>query len=340
MPFLPLAWVEPRALARAVLGCSALTIALLAGAGAVAPTQTEVLAARTPVLEEAPLLTQADAPASPVADGRPRLIKAGFMPEFASSAAALKAVDPFRGSGRPHLQANARDLECMTEAVYFEARGEPLAGQGAVAQVILNRSRHPAYPKSVCAVIYQGKGSGTCQFSFACAPRPMARGSRGYREAYDIASAALEGRAPDYVGTATHFHATRVRPGWSGLTRVSTVGRHVFYRFSGSRGAQGAFSRAPTPSRGEGRSLTDALLAAVKKPLDGVLHGQAVTTVAPPPAPVISLAPAEIVVAPTAPPPPIAVPAAPSKPALVDAGVTETPAASMPLLAPAEVTIG
>ena len=109
----------------------------------------------------------------------------------------------------------------------------------AVAQVIVNRARHPAFPKTICGVIYQGAGKGRgCQFSFAC-DGSMRRGVSGplWARAQQIASRTLDGEVRSPVGTATFFHATRISPSWRGLTRVATVGRHVFYRHSGARGS-------------------------------------------------------------------------------------------------------
>ncbi len=129
------------------------------------------------------------------------------------------------------------DLDCLTKAVYFEARGETLTGQAAVAQVVLNRVRHPAFPKSVCAVVFQG-----CQFSFACdGSLRRAHEPGAWRRAHTIAARALAGAVVAEVGGATHFHAAAVRPNWGpGLQRVSQVGLHVFYRLN-----RGAVRRAP-----------------------------------------------------------------------------------------------
>jgi spore germination cell wall hydrolase CwlJ-like protein len=127
-----------------------------------------------------------------------------------------------------------RDLDCLTQAVYFEARGETARGQAAVAQVVLNRVNHPAFPKSVCAVVYQGAQRGRgCQFSFAC--DGSMRGRRetaAWERARNVAARALSGRVLGDVGAATHFHTTAVAPAWGPqMRRVAQVGMHVFYRF-------------------------------------------------------------------------------------------------------------
>jgi spore germination cell wall hydrolase CwlJ-like protein len=158
------------------------------------------------------------------------------------------AVAPFRLT---NALESSRELECLSEAVYYEARGETPSGQAAVAQVVLNRVRHPSFPKSICGVVFQGayKRVG-CQFSFAC-DGSMRRGREpgAWNRAQKVASRALSGAVMNEVGAATHFHTTGVAPGWGPrLLRVAQVGMHVFYRFGGRSGAPDAFSRTPQPS--------------------------------------------------------------------------------------------
>lgn len=143
------------------------------------------------------------------------------------------AAQPFRLA---NALDSSRELECLTQAVYFEARGETAAGQAAVAQVVLNRVRHPAFPKTVCGVIFQGASSRTAQFSFTNdGSLRRGRESGAWRRAQKVAARALDGYVIPELGKATHFHATRVSPGWGGMVRVASVGQHVFYRF-GARG--------------------------------------------------------------------------------------------------------
>jgi hypothetical protein len=115
----------------------------------------------------------------------------------------------------------------------------------AVAQVIVNRVRHPSFPKSLCGVIYQGAGKGRgCQFSFACDGSMRRRSETAlWDRARAVAERALEGRVSERVGNSTFFHATRISPNWRGLTRVATVGRHVFYRHADSRGSASMLAR-------------------------------------------------------------------------------------------------
>ncbi len=137
-----------------------------------------------------------------------------------------------------------RSLDCMTAAIYYEAANEPLDGQRAVAQVILNRVRHVAYPHSVCGVVFQGSERRTgCQFSFTC-DGSMARipSRQGWLRARGVASAALSGLVYAPVGLSTHYHADYVVPYWaSSLTKVKTLGRHIFYRWPGLWGKLAAF---------------------------------------------------------------------------------------------------
>ena len=153
---------------------------------------------------------------------------------------------PFRASQLSSLN-QSRELDCLTTAVYYEARGEGQAGMKAVAQVVLNRVRHPAFPKSICGVIYQGAGKGRgCQFSFACDGSMRKRKDMAlWERSREIAARALDGETMNTVGTATFFHATRLSPNWRGLVRVATVGRHVFYRHGGARGSASMLAQGP-----------------------------------------------------------------------------------------------
>lgn len=129
------------------------------------------------------------------------------------------------------------EQRCLTDGIYFESRGESAKGQAAVAQVILNRVRNPAYPKTVCGVVYQNKGwYNRCQFSFACDRIPdIVWSPRNWRTAKEIALAVTAGKIwlPE-VGSATHYHATYVRPDWGPtMKRVAKIGKHIFYRTYG-----------------------------------------------------------------------------------------------------------
>ena len=158
------------------------------------------------------------------------------------------AAQPFRLGGA--LDAS-RDLECLTQAAYYEARGEGRDGMKAVAQVVLNRVRHRAFPNSVCGVVFQGAARRTgCQFSFTCNGTMRGRVNQAaWNRAREIASSALSGAVYARVGNATHFHTTGVSPRWRhSLVQVGQVGSHLFYRFGGRSGSGPAFTYAARPS--------------------------------------------------------------------------------------------
>ena len=164
----------------------------------------------------------------------------------AAPEAPFAAAPPFVAP--PFVTSNLSDdasraAECLTAAVYYEARSQSVEGQRAVAQVVLNRVRDRAFPNSVCGVVYQGAERRTgCQFSFTCdgsMNRPRELGA--WDRARAVAAAALGGSVYAPVGAATSFHTTSILPWWaSSLARITTVGAHVFYRW------QGALERALT----------------------------------------------------------------------------------------------
>ncbi|MEY4951786.1 MAG: hypothetical protein RL299_210 [Pseudomonadota bacterium] len=149
------------------------------------------------------------------------------------------------GINAAKAETYATALQCLTQAVYYEAAVEPLQGRRAVAQVVLNRVRHPSYPKSVCGVVYQGSTRKTgCQFSFTCDGALLRAPSAGpWREARAVAVAALAGYVETSVGTATFYHADYVLPKWAyQLGKITQIGRHLFYRFNGSSGSAANFN--------------------------------------------------------------------------------------------------
>ncbi|MBO9709679.1 MAG: cell wall hydrolase [Caulobacter sp.] len=154
----------------------------------------------------------------------------------------IEPARPFMLSGPASERTKA--LRCMTQAVYYEAGFEPVAGQQAVAQAVLNRVRHPGYPKSICGVIYEGASRSTgCQFSFTCdGSLQRAISPAVWANAEIVARRALAGFVMKDVGTATHYHADYVYPYWAPtLVKLRTVGTHVFYRWTGLAGRLAAF---------------------------------------------------------------------------------------------------
>ena len=137
-----------------------------------------------------------------------------------------------------------RALLCLTQAIYYEAGHEPMSGRRAVAQVVLNRMRHPAFPKSVCGVVYQRNSTPVCQFSFVCDGSLDRRPEQGaWQIARQLAAEALSGHVEKTVGSATHYHADYVAPRWAPLlAKIHKIGAHIFYRWPGSWGMPGAFT--------------------------------------------------------------------------------------------------
>jgi spore germination cell wall hydrolase CwlJ-like protein len=162
-----------------------------------------------------------------------------------------------------------RAVQCLTEAVYYEAAREPEVGQEAVAQVVLNRLRHPAYPKSVCGVVYQGSARATgCQFTFTCDGslryKPMAS---LWARARTVAERALAGYVDKTVGSATHYHAQYVAPYWAPtLVKMTQVGQHIFYRWTGPWGEPPAFTGRYA---GNEAYLAPAILGGVDRRIQG-----------------------------------------------------------------------
>jgi len=170
------------------------------------------------------------------------------------TAVAINAAVPISDSPNPAASAftmasasatdRARALQCLTAAIYYEAARETVEGQRAVAQVVLNRVRHPVYPNTVCGVVYQGSERATgCQFTFTCdgslARAPMAS---YWERARQVAALALSGSVYAPVGWATHYHTNYVVPYWSSsLVKAATIGTHIFYRWTGGWGRAPAF---------------------------------------------------------------------------------------------------
>jgi len=215
---------------------------------------------------------------------------------------------------------HARALGCLTMAVYYEAASESDEGQAAVAQVVLNRVRHPLFPKTVCGVVFQGSTLPTgCQFTFTCDGSLARRPSpAGWKRASDIAEKALDGYVMKAVGEATHYHTMWVVPYWQPtLVKLTQIGAHIFYRWSGDAGRPGAFvgqyagqEVAPPPIEGidNGAVLTVASAATTPPgPLAAAvdLHPQLVAAAPGHATDAAAITPAQDDVKPPPPPPPV-----------------------------------
>jgi spore germination cell wall hydrolase CwlJ-like protein len=159
------------------------------------------------------------------------------------------AAKPFH---YPGALEGSRELDCLSQAVYYEARGETPSGQAAVAQVVINRARNPRFPQSICGVVFQRAASGrSCQFSFACDGSTLRTREPGaWRRAQTVAARALGGYVMAEVGSATHFHTTNVSP--PGAQSSCAWARWACMCSTGSAAAPGL--PAPSPRRSSLRS--------------------------------------------------------------------------------------
>lgn len=143
-----------------------------------------------------------------------------------------KLRDALQTAAAPAVSSKER--QCLATAIYFEARGEPVRGQVAVAQVIVNRVRSPQYPDTICEVVYQNQQRrNACQFSFACDGKPdTIREKPAWALAEKLADEVISGETRlAEVAEATNYHATYVSPGWAGsMRRLARIGRHIFYQ--------------------------------------------------------------------------------------------------------------
>lgn len=164
--------------------------------------------------------------------------------------AAIASLVSFKPEHLKRAEALDSEAHCMAQAIYYESRNEPLAGQLAVAEVISNRMRDHRYPDTACGVVFQGATRTTgCQFTFTC-DGALGRKPKGtaWEQAQEIAAHVLMNLAEDRTGGATHYHATYVDPVWSaGLIKTDKIGLHVFYRFP--RGSEWAKVRSASASR-------------------------------------------------------------------------------------------
>lgn len=174
------------------------------------------------------------------------VVIASFALSYAPAFAALPSTPPGRIAVPADMNANDFDQQdlCLASAIYFEAAHEPRSGQEAVARVVLNRTRNPAYPTTICGVVWQGHERATgCQFSFTCdgsltrapEPRLWARVLALARNVRNNAASVAALVSTDPLARALHYHADYVRPRWRvSMTEVARIGRHIFYAPPGS----------------------------------------------------------------------------------------------------------
>jgi spore germination cell wall hydrolase CwlJ-like protein len=148
----------------------------------------------------------------------------------------IEATHAWLNTAIPTNARSATEVKCLATAIYFEARSEPELGQIAVAQVVINRLKNPAYPNTICGVVYQNKNKrNRCQFSFACDGIPdRIRDQKAWATSQAVARRVINDERHLYVasvGAATHYHATYVRPRWArSMRKMEKIGRHIFYK--------------------------------------------------------------------------------------------------------------
>lgn len=162
-----------------------------------------------------------------------RILACTFCVAFALLAGPATGMTPYVSPGAaPHV--DEEQVECLALAIYWEARGESLMDQLAVAHVAVNRTLDPQFPDDVCGVVKQGgeRPLGQCQFSWWCDGRDdTPHEAEAWRDAMALAEAALSGRSDDPTGGAVYFHHRRVHPKWAAQKdRTGRFGAHIFYR--------------------------------------------------------------------------------------------------------------
>jgi spore germination cell wall hydrolase CwlJ-like protein len=212
------------------------------------PVSTTQLAAADPIIvshgEDQPRISVAAL--DPAMDSDALRAIAGLAPEAPFIPVPMQASDqlayaranaPATGaySAGAVMTADAKQLWCLSTAIYFEARGESYRGQVAVAQVVLNRVKDHRYPNTICGVVYQNQTRrNSCQFSFACDGIPeRIDDQKSWAQAEEIAAKVTAGELYlTEVADATHYHASYVRPAWAPrMTKVTQIGLHIFYKF-------------------------------------------------------------------------------------------------------------
>jgi hypothetical protein len=251
--------------------------------GLAAATAIGGVAQSTPEIPGRTVAAQQPAPPAP-----PPLLIRQMAPEQALQVNAAIPLDSgpnpaalpfsFKGTAAARTQA----LSCLASAIYYEAGSQDDDGQRAVAQVVLNRVRHPAFPASVCGVVYEGSTRPTgCQFTFTCdGSLNRQPDAAGWRRAYTIAQQALSGAVFAPVGWATHYHANYVVPYWaSTLTKNAVVGAHIFYHWAGGWGTPAAFNESYAGREPNAIALRNAAVAAAAaRPAAGAL-GEAIADI-------------------------------------------------------------
>lgn len=245
-------------------------IGLIALAAIAVPALIVINAPRVPVHKRPPVvISKRVVPKAELPPVEPLKLQA-VAPD---DAVAINSSIPFSTAPNPAARAfnlygaadsQARAIDCLAAAAYYEA-GDDAKGQRAVVQVVINRVRHPAFPKTVCGVVFQGSERSTgCQFTFTCdgAMLRYTPSAAAWQRARDVARLALHGSVYRPVGHATHYHTNWVVPYWSSsLDKITAVDTHLFFRWAGWWGTPPAFTRsyvAAEPNIGKMARLSPA----------------------------------------------------------------------------------
>jgi len=211
---------------------------------AIARADRVLIAALAIILATASAAVGASFTSDPHAD-QIRVIKVEKPVVRLVQAPAIPAPIALRGTAQDVVLSRLlAEHRCLSEVMYFEARGEGEDGQKAVAEVIFHRMTKGNYGHSICAVVYEGVGTATCQFSFVCDGSLEERKSpEPWRQAQALAARILTGE--EHLGDATdgavNFHAASIEPGWTGdFVRTVQIGNHIFYRRPGHSRLNGA----------------------------------------------------------------------------------------------------
>lgn len=161
-----------------------------------------------------------------------------YRPSTEKAVAAAPAPAPVVQAPQDAIRAQLlREHRCLSEVMYYEARGEGEAGEKAIAEVVFHRMNHGNYGHSICAVVYEGANRQGCQFTFTCdGALKKAKQPRAWRQAEALAARILTGEVPlrNATGGATNFHSVSVSPIWADtLEKTTQIGNHVFYRGPG-----------------------------------------------------------------------------------------------------------
>jgi hypothetical protein len=152
------------------------------------------------------------------------------------------------------LAGLAQEQQCLAEAMYYEARGEGVEGQKAIAEVVLQRTHDHNFPSTICGVVYQGADvpGHICQFSFACdGELRVAKAQGAWQHAKVLADAIMTGamRLVGETGHAVAFHSVDVTPVWAAtMIQTTQIGNHIFYRWNPHPAAEPASAEAPAPA--------------------------------------------------------------------------------------------